>query len=95
MMMDTNWFEYAGPPRRRRYIIVIDRSDGMVRYRYPSERVVREMPRLQFITTFSNNSHRRNCVECDEPIRAGQLVEYDEMYCIRHVRCTPSTNTGR
>ena len=51
--MDTHWFKYVDKLHfRRRYIIVIDMSDGMVRYRYPNERVVREMPRWQFSRTF-------------------------------------------
>lgn len=54
--MNIQWFEYVDKPRFRcRYIIVIDMSDGMVRYRYPNERVVREMPRRQFSKTFHNH----------------------------------------
>lgn len=31
--------------------------------------------------------HRSDCVECDEPIRAGDTVEYDELDYLRHVEC--------
>ena len=54
--MNTEWFEYVHAPSGtyRRYIIVVDMSDEVVRYRYPSERVVREMPRSEFSRTFYN-----------------------------------------
>lgn len=56
-MMDTQWFKYVDSGDvnlRRRYIIVVDMSETAVRYRYPSERVVRELPRSEFSRTFYN-----------------------------------------
>lgn len=31
--------------------------------------------------------YRSDCVECDEPIRPGDTIEYDELDYPRHVEC--------
>lgn len=38
--------------------------------------------------------YRSDCVECDEPIRAGDIVEYDELDYVRHTQC-PNLSPSR